>query len=137
MKTLLITDLNKLLAKLQSALPHLLAIYLFGSQAKGDAHAASDIDLAVLLAGSAEATTLWNLAQELAMMLDKDVDLIDLRQASTVMQYQIISDGRCLWAADSQAKLYESFILSEKTALDTARSGLLEDIDQRGTIYGR
>ncbi|MFC7421874.1 HepT-like ribonuclease domain-containing protein [Iodobacter arcticus] len=133
MNTSLITDHSKLLAKLHSTLPNLLALYLFASQARGDAHTASDVDLAVLLAGSADASILWNVAQELAMMLNKDVDLIDLRQASTVMQYQIINDGHCLWAVDSQAKLYESFILSEKTALDTARAALL--VDTTHTVY--
>jgi hypothetical protein len=33
--------------------------------------------------------------------------------------------------------LYEAAILSEKTALDTARAGLLEDIQKTGSIYGR
>ncbi|MEO7161227.1 MAG: nucleotidyltransferase domain-containing protein, partial [Polaromonas sp.] len=63
------------------------------------------------------------------------VDLLDLRAASTVMQYQIITTGQRWWVSDAQAALYEAAILS-KTALDSARAGLLGDIQKRGSIYG-
>jgi hypothetical protein len=33
--------------------------------------------------------------------------------------------------------LFEAAVLSEKTALDTARAGLLADIQQTGMVYGR
>jgi hypothetical protein len=52
------------------------------------------------------------------------------------MQYQIITTGERWWARDLQAALYEAAILSEKTALDSARAGLLADIRQRGSIHG-
>ena len=51
------------------------------------------------------------------------------------MQYQIITTGARWWAKDAQAALFESAILSEKTALDTARAGLLGDIALRGSVY--
>jgi len=129
--------LTNLVEQLQSAFPNLLAVYLFGSFAKGEAHTQSDIDLAVLLAGNSEPVALWDVGQAIATEINRDVDLIDLRQASTVMQYQIITQGQRLWALDSQAAIFESFILSEKTNLDTARSGILSDIQQRGSVYGR
>jgi hypothetical protein len=52
------------------------------------------------------------------------------------MQYQILTTGIRLWAKQPEAGLFESFVLSEKTALDTARAGLLTDIQKRGKIYG-
>lgn len=122
---------------LQAALPNLLAVYLFGSQVSGHASPESDADIAILLDGTIAATTLWEHAEQLATLLNRDVDLIDLRQASTVLQYQIITAGQRLWQADSQAAIFESFILSEKTSLDTARQGILTDIQQRGNVYGR
>ena len=123
--------------RLQQALPGLLAVYAFGSRARGEATSDSDLDLAVLVEGKADPVQLWELAGELADIAGCTVDLLDLRQASTVMQYQIVTGGRRLWAKDVQAPLYESFILSEKTALDTARAGLLEDISREGRVYGR
>jgi hypothetical protein len=80
---------------------------------------------------------LWELSGALADLAGCPVDLLDLRAASTVMQYQIITTGQRWWSSDSQAALYEAAVLSEKTALDTARAGLLGDIQKRGRIYGR
>jgi len=126
-----------ILEALQGRMPNLLAIYAFGSRAQGTAGLDSDLDLAVLVAGYAEPLALWALAGDLADLAGCPVDLLDLRAASTVMQHQIISTGQRCWAKDAQAALYEAAILSEKTALDTARAGLLGDIQKRGTVYGR
>lgn len=121
---------------LQSRLPNLLAVYAFGSRISGTARPDSDLDLAILVAGRADPVELFNMAGELADISRYPVDLLDLRAASTVMQYQIITTGQRWWAADGQAALYETFILSEKTRLNEARAGLLADIKQRGSVYG-
>lgn len=122
---------------LQRRVPDLLAIYVFGSRSQGTARPDSDLDLAVLVAGYADPLALWALSGDLADLAGCPVDLLDLRAASTVMQYQIITTGQRCWAKDAQAALYEAAILSQKTALDTARAGLLDDIEKRGTVYGR
>lgn len=126
-----------ILDALQAGVPGLLAIYAFGSRVQGTAGPQSDLDLAVLVAGYAEPVALWQLAGDLVDLANSPVDLLDLRAASTVMQYQVITTGERWWAKDAQAALFEAAILSEKTALDSARSGLLADIQQRGTIHGR
>ena len=122
---------------LRAALPNLLAVYAFGSQVQGTAGPGSDLDLAVLVAGYADPLKLWDLSNELAALLDCHVDLLDLRAASTVMQYQVLSTGRRLWSLDVSAGLFECYVLSAKTALDEARAGLLADIAKDGRIYGR
>ena len=104
---------------------------------QGTAGPDSDLDLAVLVEGYADPLLLWQLSSELADIAGCTVDLLDLRAASTVMQYQIITTGQRWWARDAQAALFESAILSEKTALDTARAALLADIQERGSVYGR
>lgn len=121
---------------LQDRVPGLLAVYGFGSRVQGTAVPESDLDLAVLVAGYADLPQLWQLSSELAGIAGCAVDLLDLRAASTVMQYQVITQGERWWARDVQAALFESAVLSEKTALDTARAGLLADIRERGTVYG-
>lgn len=126
-----------LVQTLQSRLPHLLAVYAFGSRIEGTARLDSDLDLAVLVAGYADPLVLFELAGELADTVACPVDLLDLRAASTVMQYRIIITGERWWARDTGAALYEAAILSEKTELDTARAGLLADIQHRGTVYAR
>ncbi|ABK43593.1 DNA polymerase, beta domain protein region [Magnetococcus marinus MC-1] len=121
---------------LQQSLPELMALYLFGSHASGTANPESDLDLALLLPGKADPLTLWQLGDKVAERVGYPVDLLDLRAATTVMQYQIITTGRRIWEKDHQPALYESFILSEKTALDEARAPLLERIQREGTIHG-
>lgn len=128
---------RRLVATLRDRLPALLSVYLFGSRANGHAGPDSDLDLAVLVDGKLDPVETWELAQLLAGQADCDVDLVDLRRASTVMQHQIITTGRRLWEKDSRPALYESFILSDKTELDDARAGVLFDIQREGQVYGR
>lgn len=127
---------DAILPTLRARIPHLLSVYVFGSRAQGTAGPESDLDLAVLVAGYAEPVGLWSLAGELSDLTGCPVDLLDLRAASTVMQYQILTKGQRWWARDIQASLFEAAALSEKTALDAARSGVLSDIKERGTVYG-
>jgi predicted nucleotidyltransferase len=126
----------KLVQMLRAKVPGLLAIYAFGSKVQGTAGPDSDLDLAVLVTGYADPVTLWALSGELAEVAACHVDLLDFRAASTVMQYQILATGERWWTLDSQAALFEAAILSEKTELDTARAGLLADIQTSGKIYG-
>ncbi len=127
---------DAIVQSLQACVPDLLAIYAFGSRVQGTANADSDLDLAVLVAGYAEPLALWKLSGELADITACPVDLLDLRAASTVMQYQIITGGERWWAKDAQAVLFEAAILSEKTELDTARRELLNEIQKEGKVYG-
>ncbi|WP_054075925.1 MULTISPECIES: type VII toxin-antitoxin system MntA family adenylyltransferase antitoxin [Comamonas] len=122
---------------LREAISSLSAVYVFGSQVTGHATADSDLDIALLMDERLPAEALWELSSTLANLVKCDVDLLDLRAASTVMQYRIITTGTRLWSKDCQAALYESFILSQKTALDEARADLLKDIQATGTVYGR
>ncbi|NUT87479.1 nucleotidyltransferase domain-containing protein [Pseudomonas corrugata] len=130
-------NIQALLTYLQNHLPDLLAVYLFGSHAQGTSGPDSDVDIAVLVPGHVDPMFLWQLSGDLADIAGSPVDLIDLRAATTVMQYQIVTRGQRLWAKDVQAGLFESFILSEKTDFDTARAALLKDIQEEGTVYGR
>ena len=132
-----LADDGPVLAAIRAAFPQTLAVYAFGSRINVTADAGSDLDLAVLVAGYAEPLRLWELSGELADITGCPVDLLDMRAASTVMQYQILQTGRRLWGSEPEAGLFECFVLSEKTALDTARAGLLADIQTRGRVYGR
>ncbi len=113
-----------------------LALYAFGSRVSGHATDESDLDLAVLWATYANPLQLWQLASDLATQWQIEVDLVDLRAASTVLQFQILTTGERLWA-DPLADSFEAFIYSEKDWLDQQRSALLADIQRSGTIYGR
>jgi len=128
---------ESILQTLHARVPKLLAVYAFGSRIQGAEGPDSDLDLAVLVAGYADPLQLWEIAGDLADAAGCPVDLLDLRAASTVMQHQILTGGERWWARDAQAALFEAAMLSEKTALDSARAGLLADIQREGTVYGR
>ena len=133
--TSMLTPDGPLVQDILAAIPNVLAIYAFGSRIGGEALDESDLDLAVLVAGYADPVRLWMLSGDLAGKAHCDVDLLDMRAASTIMQHQILMTGRRLWARELDADLFECFVLSEKTALDEARAGLLADIHERGKIY--
>ncbi len=122
---------------IRSGFPQALAIYAFGSRINATANADSDLDLAVLVAGYADPIELWDLANQLTDLTACPVDLLDMRAASTVMQHQILRTGRRLWGQEPAAGLFECYVLSEKTALNSARADLLADIQTRGHVYGR
>jgi predicted nucleotidyltransferase len=122
---------------LRHALPKAMAVYAFGSQVAGTAGTDSDLDLAVLVAGYADPLHLWDLSHRLADIAGCPVDLVDLRAASTVMQYQVLMHGKRLWAQGLEADLFECFVMGEKLALDEARAGTLADIAADGRVYGQ
>ena len=133
----LLKSSGKLVSLIRERLHNALSVYAFGSQLNGTASAQSDLDLAVLVGGYVPPLVLWELGRDLEALVPCAVDLLDLRAASTVMQYQVITTGKSLWALDVQAGLFECYVLSEKIALDSARSGLLQDISESGTVYAR
>jgi predicted nucleotidyltransferase len=126
---------TSVVAPIRASFPQAMAIYAFGSQVEGNGDADSDLDLAVLLPGYADPANLWDLAGNLADLVVCPVDLLDLRAASTVMQYQVITSGQRLWSVGLPVDLFECYVLSEKTALDTARAPLIADILRTGKIH--
>ena len=131
-----LTESAEVVSTLRSAFPDAIAIYAFGSRITGNTHAESDLDLAILVAGYADPLQLWDIANNLADKTGYSIDLLDMRAASTVMQYQVLQTGQRLWGKNLEAGLFECFVLSEKTALNSSRATLLSDIQTRGNIYG-
>jgi len=85
-----------------------LAVYLFGSRAKGDARAHSDYDLAVLFTDFCPAqhniTLRLSMAEELSLRLGQRVDLVFLQSASIVMRFEIVATGRVVTCANDDAR---------------------------------
>ena len=130
-------DLESLVSELLERLPQVQAIYLHGSRAQGQASQDSDLDLALLAPAELPPLLLWETAQYLASRLGMDVDLLDLRKASTVMQMQVITTGRRLYCRDEAAcGAFEDLVFSQYAWLNEERAGILQDIAQRGSIHG-
>ena len=133
----MLTPDGAVLASVLAKIPNLMALYVFGSQAQGSPRPDSDLDLAVLVPGYIDPALLWSLSNEIANLVNGEVDLLDLRAASTVMQYQVISTGKAVWDIGLQARLFEVAVLSEKLSLDEAREPLLRTIAGEGHVYAR
>lgn len=128
---------NALLEHIRQSIPDLIALYRFGSQAKGTARPDSDIDLAVLAHAPIPNIRRFELAQELAVQLHRDVDLVDLRSASTVMRMQVLSTGTCLNAPDEPARReFEMYAYSDYARLNEERREVVKGITERGVVYG-
>ena len=133
-----LTITEQIITTLQSIwLDQLQGIMLFGSRAQGNNRQNSDFDIAVLLDGKADKVLLWNSAQTLAAQLLQDVDLIDLRDATTVLQKEIIVSGQWLIKVDTFAcDLFEVHTISMYQQLQYDRQDILNDMLERAQ-HGR
>lgn len=130
--------MDKLVNALCEALPDCRAIYCFGSWGTPDQKPGSDIDLAVLPDAPLEPVRCWELAQLLASLADRDVDVVDLMCASTVMRMQVVSGGNRLYCADFyEVELFEDTAFSSYARLNEERREILDDVRQRGSVYGK
>lgn len=71
-------------------------LWLFGSEAAGTARKDSDLDLAALFRRRASALEVFDARGDLGEILRRDVDLIDLDQASPILGMQVLRYGRLL-----------------------------------------
>ncbi len=120
--------------------PDTQAIYLFGSWGTEDEWPSSDVDIAVLLppkeakmVGSGH----WNaLAMSLGDVMHKTVDLINLRQVSTVFQKEVIMADRRVYTGDEYAAdEFEMLTLSFYQKLNQERAEVLVEGLQSGRFY--
>ena len=125
-------------AVLRAAHPSLVAVYRFGSSVTGTARTDSDIDLAVLGERPLEPVERFDLQERIAAVLRRQVDLVDLRTASTVMASQVITTGVLLFEGKAnERERFEDFIYGRYARLNEERRGILERVAAEGTIYGR
>lgn len=117
-------------------LPDAEAVYLFGSHARGDARADSDLDLAVLGTTPLDSMQRFEAQRELSALLDCDVDLIDLRNASSVLRSEVINGGKLLFQHSAAITLdFEARVLGDYAELLEATRALRDDIRQRGRVH--
>ena len=120
-----------------AALPDVLAIYLYGSRARGDALALSDVDVAVLPRHPMDPVLRFALAQDVAARVGNDVDLVDLLTASAVLRVEILADALILHDASPMLRgAFEARALGEYARFNEERREILQDIAARGRVYG-
>jgi hypothetical protein len=74
--------------------------------------------------------------EELALRLGRNVDLVDLQRASTVLRVRVLDQGRALWDDATTARaMFEAHTLSDYARLNEERRAILADVQSRGTVY--
>jgi len=130
-------DLESLTKTIRAAVPDLQAVYMFGSRARGDAGPKSDLDLAVLADKRLPELQRWALQERLAQLAHMDVDLVDLRRASTVLRVQVLASGQVLADVVPRARAeFEAIALGAYARFQDERRGIVEDARARGRVHG-
>ncbi|MBP2070936.1 type VII toxin-antitoxin system MntA family adenylyltransferase antitoxin [Thermoanaerobacterium butyriciformans] len=111
-------------------------IYLFGSAVNGIFRSDSDIDIAYLSDKDISGYDLFMISQELADLLKRDVDLIDLRKASTVFKAQVVGTKKIIYCNDDLRRMnFEMYALKDYAKLNEERAEIIDKILKRGRIY--
>ena len=131
---------REIVATVLAYLPAVQAIYLFGSYGTADEWPTSDVDIGVLLPPAEAKRMDWWLLNPLRMaladLLKREVDLINLRQVSTVFQKEIVMAERRIYGADEYAAdEFEMLVLSFYQKLNEERREILEEFRRTGRAY--
>lgn len=109
-----------------------VAVYLFGSVAEGQAHAQSDIDIAVLYTPEPSRTRLFQLNLEIGSRLEDalrgPIDVVNLNNAPPLLAFQVLQTGqlilehnrtqRCIFQMHAMNRYYDSrrYLEEQRTA---------------------
>lgn len=109
---------------------------IFGSYAKQTTHEGSDVDIAFYTKKEVTQYEVFIVAQELAAALNKEVDLVNFKDASTVFQAQIYSTGKVIFSNDDELRMrLHAQAFSMYAKLNEERQPILKKIDENGSIY--
>lgn len=125
---------------IQTRHPDVQAIYLFGSWGTEDEWPDSDVDIAMLLppltAKTLNVLDLIKTQTALSSLLHKEVDLLNLRQVSTVFQKEVVmADQRIFTADEYAAEEFEMLTLSFYQKLNEERAEVLAEGLRSGKFY--
>jgi predicted nucleotidyltransferase len=137
--TLPVDSQNKLIVEhVRRALDGVVAVYRFGSTARGTATDASDTDVAILARARVKPERRFEVQESLAAQLGCDVDFVDLASASTVMAMQVIADGQLLYEdASGYRGDFEDLTFGAYARLNEERREILDRVAAERTVYGR
>lgn len=120
--------------------PETQAIYLFGSYGTEYERPESDADIALLLPPDVSPKTgylvMTRLSSALESLLKRDVDLINLRRAPTVLRKEVVAADRRIYTGDGYAAdEFEMLTLSMYQKLNEERAGIVKDAMAGGRLY--
>jgi predicted nucleotidyltransferase len=113
-------------------------IYFFGSVLTDNFREDSDIDIAFLSDSKISDYDVFIIAQNIADIVNRDVDLINLKNSSTVFKAQVIGNGKVIFCNDNNRRMFfEMRSFKEYTLLNEERQVILDNIKKRGSVYGK
>ncbi|MTV49260.1 nucleotidyltransferase domain-containing protein [Heliobacillus mobilis] len=111
---------------------HPYAVILFGSSINNRLRPDSDIDIAFLSEAFFDDFPVFQVGLELAVLLNRDVDLVNLSTASTVFQTQVLSTGTLIFCCDKQRLLeFHTLALKKYTRLNEERQCIFDAARER------
>lgn len=99
--------------------PGVAAVWLFGSHARGDARATSDVDLALDPADPGVRDRKLDLLADLVRAGFEDVDLAILDRDDPVLRYEAIGPNALVYAAPGYDR-YEAWVQAMRRYIDSA-----------------
>lgn len=133
-------DFNELLNKalqmlIEKVNPYL--VYLFGSASRDELREDSDIDIAYISDVNLTKYENFMLAQDLADIFKRDVDLINLNEASTVFKAKVVGAGKKIYCTNETRRMYfEMRAFKDYAILNEEREVIIKNIKERGSVYG-
>lgn len=122
-------NLNEIEKKIKKILINKLSpklIYIFGSMVKNRVRNDSDIDIAILTEKQIDEYKLYMISQQLADELKREVDIVDLKNASTVFKAEILRNGKLIYNSDNQEKMhFQLGILQDYVFLNERRQEII------------
>lgn len=112
-------------------------IYLFGSFAKGEGRKDSDIDLAIYTDEEITPYDIFIIANKISFKVNRDVQIINLKDIDTVFASQIVGNREELYCKDEILRAnYNIRVFKEYAKLNEERKVVLDAIERDGRIYG-
>lgn len=113
------------------------SFYLFGSFARGEGREDSDIGLVIHVNSKVDEYELFTLANELSFIVRRDVQIINLKNISTVFASQIVGTREVIYSIEENKRIeYEIRAFKDYAKLNEERQVVLDAIKKDEKIYG-
>lgn len=131
-------QVEKIVENYAAGKPGIAAAFLFGSEATGHSHQASDVDIAFLFKPgcSPSGDNLMEIRDDLSSLLQREADIVNLNDSSPIIRMQVLKKGKRVFTRDQQ--IYNKFFvrtINEYDDLKRVRS-VIEKKILKGRIYG-
>ncbi|MGL4998123.1 MAG: type VII toxin-antitoxin system MntA family adenylyltransferase antitoxin [Cetobacterium sp.] len=103
-------------------------IYIFGSYASRKTHNKSDIDIAFLSKNKIGKYDVFMKAQEISSLVNKEIDLVDLKDSSTVFQNEVVKNGVVILDKNIiKRQKFEVLVLKKYIELNELRKDIIQN----------